>query len=626
MNVKKIYWLLFILLTVIVFHQNKIMSGSVDLAHHYLLANKIFFDGLISGGYQDSIHFMSLYPPISHYLAALLAKWNGSVLLSMNILILIAFCIVLYIILNFLFKNGFVGFILFIIFYVAISLSNRPFPLIGYEIIGNYFYSQYISLAISLLFFVYILNLDKNASILVLSVGFTLIGIMIHPLPVLVVSGAIIIKVIYDKILEYKNFKNVFFLIIYTVIMSFIVIFHPYSRNIKSIADNNGWLTFTLITKGPTDVNVFAVILIISSLFFSLFTIVKLLKNKEDEVVVDKNKLFVSAVLSSSSGLSCIQLFLLVIDKTNPYAVKKYLFIVFTFLIASICMEISGYFSKKINFSYMGFINSKKDLIIAFCVILLSFIVFRNEWLSVGKIEKYQHAAKNYMINNIDSDKLHHTIAKFDLPPVINYMISIADLEFPMGGPGSRGVAFSILQDKIVNNTDYPLFFLLEDSSNTDSRFIPVTCLNGDDYFKPEIYRDNLKIYFNNINNRRYLKYGFSITETWGVWSDGDKSLLEFDLKSINKTKLMLEVQPFFAGSHTRLSIDVYVNEIFFQKWSFDKNEKYPTFRDIELPKINNKLYKIKFVYNNSISPAELGVSTDERKLGLGLLSIIFKD
>ena len=150
----------------------------------------------------------------------------------------------------------------------------------------------------------------------------------------------------------------------------------------------------------------------------------------------------------------------------------------------------------------------------------------------------------------------------------------------------------------------------------------------------------NKKIYFNNLaTDKLYLvglgrgkdlNLGWSeYPEAWGIWSDGKEAEIVLpdpkEKLQIIPQKIELNVRAFIAPNHPRQHIQIYINKVFYKNITlnnFNHNQI-----DIDLPK--DSLAKgsvlIGFKFMNAVSPQQLGVGTDSRKLALGLISAEFK-
>lgn len=121
---------------------------------------------------------------------------------------------------------------------------------------------------------------------------------------------------------------------------------------------------------------------------------------------------------------------------------------------------------------------------------------------------------------------------------------------------------------------------------------------------------------------------GWSITESWGIWSDGDRAFTAFKFASpvrsdVNVQLLSRAYAP-MIGLDQR--IDVYVNQqkVAALNYTPTNNEAV---REFVIPKevfgTNNKI-TIVFGIENAFSPRDKKVSKDTRKLGIGLSEITF--
>ncbi|MCB1158864.1 MAG: hypothetical protein KDK45_15295, partial [Leptospiraceae bacterium] len=139
----------------------------------------------------------------------------------------------------------------------------------------------------------------------------------------------------------------------------------------------------------------------------------------------------------------------------------------------------------------------------------------------------------------------------------------------------------------------------------------------------------NEKVLFNSKGSgQRYRFIGWSDPEHWGVWSNNDFSTLNFHLPEGigDNVILSLESKAFINHLHPVLRVDVFMNNRFMQtlEYTISDNERI---RKIRIPK--SFLYvkkkspnRLRFNYNSPKSPAELGISADGRRLGMGLISL----
>jgi hypothetical protein len=120
---------------------------------------------------------------------------------------------------------------------------------------------------------------------------------------------------------------------------------------------------------------------------------------------------------------------------------------------------------------------------------------------------------------------------------------------------------------------------------------------------------------------------GWAAAEKWGTWSDGDSALLLLALSSTpkNDLELLIHGHAFLTHKHPSQEVDVLVNGHYLDTLVYDLLSNGGV-RVVKIPKAlaleKNGQLLIKFNFRNPISPAELGLSADARRLGLGIVSL----
>lgn len=131
---------------------------------------------------------------------------------------------------------------------------------------------------------------------------------------------------------------------------------------------------------------------------------------------------------------------------------------------------------------------------------------------------------------------------------------------------------------------------------------------------------------FNSWNNPPILT-GWFAPEEWGTWSSGETSFMHLVMQSTPKKDLELLIgsQAFLAPNHPTQEVEIIVNgeKVGTLKYSLEFNGGV---RKITIPKAlvlkdKGDLF-IQFRIKNPKSPAELGLSADSRKLGIGLMTL----
>ena len=139
------------------------------------------------------------------------------------------------------------------------------------------------------------------------------------------------------------------------------------------------------------------------------------------------------------------------------------------------------------------------------------------------------------------------------------------------------------------------------------------------------------RIFFtSNGNGQKYQLNGWASPEPWGTWSEGDTALLRLELSNTPKSdvELLIEGHAYLADKHMSQEIDILVNKQYVATLKYNQQSNNGV-RAVQIPKRllleNNGRLLIKFNFKNPKSPAELGLSSDGRRLGLGIVSMELK-
>lgn len=125
-------------------------------------------------------------------------------------------------------------------------------------------------------------------------------------------------------------------------------------------------------------------------------------------------------------------------------------------------------------------------------------------------------------------------------------------------------------------------------------------------------------------NPEKYLRTGWSTPEPWGVWSQADLADLVVKAGSVhNGLIIAMSFHAFVAKEHPSVQINIVINGVKADSICFAYGQDYQNWiYRLPVSEITNGMLHIIFSINNPISPLELGLSTDERKLGIGLRNI----
>jgi uncharacterized protein DUF6311 len=144
-------------------------------------------------------------------------------------------------------------------------------------------------------------------------------------------------------------------------------------------------------------------------------------------------------------------------------------------------------------------------------------------------------------------------------------------------------------------------------------------------------YRFGTQLHFGaNDDGLHNLANGWAPPEDWGVWSDGNESLLTLNLAEEPVSDMDLEIDGFgFINpkSH-RQGIEVSVNSQKIGEFEFSRHYRSGS-RSFRIPREilagHSGLTEIKIRYSDADSPARLGLYLDPRIIALGLRSLTLK-
>ena len=126
-------------------------------------------------------------------------------------------------------------------------------------------------------------------------------------------------------------------------------------------------------------------------------------------------------------------------------------------------------------------------------------------------------------------------------------------------------------------------------------------------------------------NGADYLLRGWASQEEWGVWTNGSEAVIgmrpQFKERTAGDLLLTIEARGFVSPKHPRLAVEVFANGIKVAGWqlSLEVGAGELVARVPRALVLEEGNLRVTFIIKNPISPKELGISDDYRRLGLGL-------
>jgi hypothetical protein len=135
------------------------------------------------------------------------------------------------------------------------------------------------------------------------------------------------------------------------------------------------------------------------------------------------------------------------------------------------------------------------------------------------------------------------------------------------------------------------------------------------------------KIKFNNSNDNinELIKKGFSIPESWGIWSDGPISEIEIPLETgeLKGVTLYFKMRAFITDGKDKFTVKMKI-----KGREISKKEISTPFDFLWIVNLDGqyladqKSLSITFEFDNLKSPFELALSEDRRLISIGLLDL----
>lgn len=122
----------------------------------------------------------------------------------------------------------------------------------------------------------------------------------------------------------------------------------------------------------------------------------------------------------------------------------------------------------------------------------------------------------------------------------------------------------------------------------------------------------------------KLLTSGWAIPEKWGVWSKGNVSKLTIPLPDVNPEYLILKIKAFNASEQFKQIAKIKINNFFESSVTFSEPEDYIKIK-LSPNYFKNDVIELEFTLPNAVSPKNIGLSDDDRKLALGIEYIVFK-
>lgn len=628
---------------------NRIWSQSVDIAHHYALITRLFDVGHIITP-DSSLGEMTIYPRLSHRVAAWLGTPFDSPVVGMQITALGSMIGVWVGIVTMLGSLGRHVRIRALIAFAALLIANRlmfQFDLFGSELVGNYFFAQLFAQAAMLCALAVALLLERGRVPGWLRYGFVISAILViesaHLLPALETLACLGILVLSDLV-DRRNQRPAVgrmnftvYLILSGVVLlgtTAAVIAHPTFGAMRVISENNGGLTVSRFAS-LTSLVVLAVIVLASS-------VVLLLRWQTATAPIRRDILpfkYFGAFGIAASVLFLLQCLALHFGQGSEYACKKYAVALVTILLIQIALHFIAHRAVSVDESDIGVwpSNTLGEVVLPGIVIALAcFTVMpKNPELTVGQLRKLEVETRQIAPLLAERNLALPTVA-VHLPTMntmLDYMYTIAVFKAPrndtvmhiLAGQGPQKfreltAIVTARNDAVYDDKSCRLPFATGDLVAVDAACHRATEATA------SLCKDDFDFTKAGSVNPSMLT-GFSVAEEGGTWTDGVNASFKCELPpsgGFKPTRVEIVTGAFISGPHRQRATISSNTSSAAQTAELTRSGDMQTIV-LPLEESSSGSLILNFALPDAVSPKELGMSADARRLGLSIRAIHFR-
>jgi hypothetical protein len=325
--------LLLTMLALLIYSADGIWASSSDYAHHYSLVARLFQLWSLPPGVDPSLGEMNIYPRGSHVLSALVGQLFHSPFVGMHVVTLLSMMAIwtlLGALVLSLPKRA--GLAALAILLVLLWLNYRHFHLdiYGYEDLANFFFAQLVAQGFMAGALLLALYLERRAVPPLLRYAVLAVAVFLvagtHLLPASQLAAVTLALIALDFVLPGRRSPRAWIagalqagacmLVVVVVLVK-----HPAFAAMRAISQNDGELYLTLFTT-PARMAAFGVLVLLASAALTL-TWIRLAAPQRSQLLVLK---YVGLFGLAAAALCLLQIALLHLGQGSLYAIKKHLF------------------------------------------------------------------------------------------------------------------------------------------------------------------------------------------------------------------------------------------------------------------------------------------------------------
>jgi hypothetical protein len=580
-------------------------NGSPDYVLHFTLIDEIMRSGGVAANAADRISVMAFYPPVSHWMAALIGWIGGSGLVGIS-LVTVGATFFTYLIAARIVADTPIRLALFL---GAFLLIQRTQSLVGWEVVLNFFYPQLVGDAF---YFFALLCLVKVERLSYRSAIFIIMGTLtmwVQPLNAIhiMATGCFLLAL---ELLRLWRDRRAFPLQgavaagVVVLLTLGILVSHPEFKLMRQISSNNGALEFAYSMT---------LVVFICVVICALNAWRYVCRNAE------KADLVLGAAGLAACSLVVLQYLAWSLHGDgSPYAVKKHMYIVVTIGMMNAVRLLAALIDRP---------SMRNRLLVDCATPLLA--AYMATWVlrafteplapTVRAFEQAKELA-TYQFKQLTSENA--VFYDKSLPLISNALISRVVFNHPLdyrwwsGMKITDGVQYAVVPRVPFGKNCSPNYAWSSEYVAVDS-----ACLMQ--------YQPGDVVSFSSSGNGRVLLgHGWYGTEPWGTWATDDAEI-QITIPKNRKIPNQLDVDAmaYISPPHDRQQIIVEVNGTKIAEWDFTSaSPQGPRTATIPADLIKDGSFKIVFRAPGAVSPSQLSASADHRVFGIGLKTLTLRD
>ena len=625
-------------------------TDSVDLAHHYSLAERLSETGTWVGRvdwrgdrYDGSLSEMAEYPRGAHILAAVAGRILGSTLIGMQVVALLAVI------------GTWAGF--------AAAISTLPhqsatvaasttaillatskiwlhLPVHGDEIVGSYFFAQLVAQCVEIWVVVVLIILIRRGSPSGLVIGLAIAAVAVigcfHLLPAVELLAFVGCWLAFDLLSAGHDragwLRGLAAAAATMIAGATVILLHPSFDAMRRISENNGVLDIPFVDRPAT--------LVALALAAGLASIAVLMAWRNRFAGADHAAVKLLALHGIAVALVALAQFVAWrLGFGSEYAAKKYAYGLFSapLIDAGLAAALAPWRQWP---SWLP--AASRFSPIAFSVVAFFSVLPAGEMTGLARIVALEGQIKLLRDTRLPwSDGRADIVVGLDgISSRISYLLSIGVLRMPRDKPGDGIVqSGAILQNNTVNDLSsvgtvitsissvpYDIPACREFVSANGLALVNAACIA--DWFRRHDVCDG-RVQFGAGSSYPLRITGFSAAETTGRWTDGPTAVFRCAWPGIGRrapTRVSLDMTAFLAASRglSEQRVTISIDGGIMIEHRFRAGADRQTV-DVPLgPNVGSDLV-IRFALPDAAVPAALGISRDPRRLGVQVHSVTFE-